>query len=75
MKRIDTKLPGVCILEPVVHGDQRGYFMETYSTAAFATVGIETVFVQDNQSYSAHKGVLRGIHFQNAPMAQAKLCA
>lgn len=73
MKRIDTKLPGVCILEPVVHGDQRGYFMETYSTAAFAAVGIETVFVQDNQSYSAHKGVLRGIHFQNAPMAQAKL--
>lgn len=73
MKRIDTKLPGVCILEPVVHGDQRGYFMETYSTAAFAQVGIDTVFVQDNQSYSAHKGVLRGIHFQNAPMAQAKL--
>ena len=73
MKRIDTKLPGVCILEPVVHGDQRGYFMETYSTAAFAAVGIDTVFVQDNQSYSAHKGVLRGIHFQNAPMAQAKL--
>ena len=47
--------------------------METYSTAAFAAVGIDTVFVQDNQSYSAHKGVLRGIHFQNAPMAQAKL--
>ena len=73
MKRIDTKLPGVCIVEPVVHGDHRGYFMETYSTAAFAAIGIDTVFVQDNQSFSAQKGVLRGIHFQNAPMAQAKL--
>ena len=73
MKRIDTNLPGVCIIEPVVHGDQRGYFMETYSTQAFAEIGIDTVFVQDNQSYSARKGILRGIHFQNAPMAQAKL--
>ena len=73
MKRIDTKLPGVCIVEPVVHGDHRGYFMETYSTAAFAAIGIDTVFVQDNQSFSAQKGILRGIHFQNAPMAQAKL--
>lgn len=73
MKRIDTKLPGVCIVEPVVHGDHRGYFMETYSAGAFAQIGIGTVFVQDNQSFSAKKGVLRGIHFQNAPMAQAKL--
>lgn len=73
MKRIDTALPGVCIVEPVVHGDHRGYFMETYSTQAMAEIGIDTVFVQDNQSFSAKKGVLRGIHFQNAPMAQAKL--
>ena len=73
MKRIDTRLDGVCIIEPVVHGDHRGYFMETYSTAAFAEIGIHTVFVQDNQSYSSQQGVLRGIHFQNAPMAQAKL--
>ena len=73
MKRIDTKLPGVCIVEPVVHGDNRGYFMETYSTQTFADIGIDTVFVQDNQSYSSQKGILRGIHFQNAPMAQAKL--
>ena len=73
MKRIDTKLPGVCILEPMVHGDSRGYFMETYSTRAFDEVGIDAVFVQDNQSYSSQKGILRGIHFQNAPMAQAKL--
>ena len=73
MKRIDTKLPGVCIVEPVVHGDHRGYFMETYSTKTFADIGIDTVFVQDNQSFTAQKGTLRGIHFQNAPMSQAKL--
>lgn len=73
MKRIDTKLPGVCIVEPQVHGDHRGYFMETYSTRAFHDVGIDTVFVQDNQSFTATRGTLRGIHFQNAPMAQAKL--
>ena len=73
MKRIDTSLPGVCIVEPVVHGDHRGYFMETYSTKAFADIGIDAQFVQDNQSFTAQKGTLRGLHFQNAPMAQAKL--
>ena len=73
MKRIDTALPGVCIIEPDVHGDARGYFMETYSTRNFAAIGIDTVFVQDNQSFSSQKGILRGIHFQNNPMAQAKL--
>ena len=73
MKRIDTKLTGVCIVEPVVHGDHRGYFMETYSTKTFADIGITNEFVQDNQSFTAQKGTLRGIHFQNAPMAQAKL--
>ncbi len=73
MKRIETKLPGVCIIEPQVHGDHRGYFMETYSTKAFADIGIDAVFVQDNQSFTAKKGTLRGIHFQNGDMAQAKL--
>ena len=73
MKRIDTKLPGVCIVEPQVFGDHRGYFMETYSTKAFAEIGITNEFVQDNQSFTEQKGTLRGIHFQNAPMAQAKL--
>ncbi len=73
MKRIDTKLPGVCIIEPQVFGDQRGYFMETWSTRNFEEMGLHYDFVQDNQSYSAQKGILRGIHFQNAPMAQAKL--
>lgn len=73
MKKIETRLPGVYILEPLVFGDQRGYFMETYSTRAFAELGITNTFVQDNQSFTARKGTLRGIHFQNAPMAQAKL--
>ena len=73
MKRIDTNLPGVCIIEPQVFGDQRGYFMETYNQKAFLDLGIDSVFVQDNQSYSSQKGILRGIHFQNAPYAQAKL--
>lgn len=73
MNRIDTSLLGVCIVEPVVHGDHRGYFMETYSTKAFADIGIDAQFVQDNQSFTAQKGTLRGLHFQNAPMAQAKL--
>ena len=52
-----------------------GYFMETYSTRAFEQIGITAVFVQDNQSFTAQKGTLRGIHFQNAPMAQASSCA
>ena len=73
MKKIETELPGVVIVEPQVFGDQRGYFMETYNKQAFAELGITTEFVQDNQSYSAQKGILRGIHFQNAPYAQAKL--
>ena len=73
MKKIDTKLPGVYIVEPQVFGDQRGYFMETYNQKVFTDIGITTTFVQDNQSFTAAKGVLRGIHFQNAPHAQAKL--
>ena len=73
MEKIETKIPDVYILEPHVFGDHRGYFMETYSTAAFEALGITDVFVQDNQSFTAQKGTLRGIHVQNAPMAQAKL--
>lgn len=73
MEKIATSLPDVFIIEPKVFGDHRGYFMETYSTKAFSDIGIDTVFVQDNQSFTAQKDTLRGIHFQNAPMAQAKL--
>lgn len=73
MKKLETSLPGVYIIEPQVFGDHRGYFMETYSTEAMAQIGIHDVFVQDNQSFTAQKGTLRGIHFQNQPMSQAKL--
>lgn len=73
MKVIETKIPGVLIIEPDVHGDHRGYFMETYSKAKYAELGIDVDFVQDNMSFSANKGTLRGLHFQNSPMAQSKL--
>ena len=73
MKKIETKLPGVWIIEPQVFGDQRGYFMETWSIRDFEALGLNYNFVQDNQSFSSQKGILRGIHFQNAPMSQAKL--
>jgi len=73
MQRIETDLPGVCIIEPKVFGDHRGYFTETYNRAAFAQLGIDAEFVQDNLSYTAARGTLRGVHFQNAPCAQAKL--
>ena len=73
MKKIETKLEGVYIIEPQVFGDQRGWFMETWSTRNFEELGLKYDFVQDNQSFSAKKGTLRGIHFQNMPMAQAKL--
>jgi len=73
LKRIATRIPGVFVIKPQVIGDHRGYFMETYSKDAFRQLGIEAEFVQDNQSFTQKKGTLRGIHFQNEPMAQAKL--
>ncbi|MFV0392885.1 MAG: dTDP-4-dehydrorhamnose 3,5-epimerase [Coprobacillaceae bacterium] len=73
MKVTETKLSGVVIIEPDVFGDHRGYFMETYSTKKYHEIGITTEFVQDNMSFSANKGTLRGLHFQNNPMAQSKL--
>ncbi|MGI6199231.1 MAG: dTDP-4-dehydrorhamnose 3,5-epimerase [Christensenellales bacterium] len=73
MKATPTKLAGVLILEPQVFGDHRGWFTETYSQQKLRELGVEAQFVQDNQSYTARKGTLRGLHFQNDPMAQAKL--
>ena len=70
-KRIDTSIEGVYIVEPTVFGDNRGYFMETYSKPDFEEIGITNDFVQDNQSKSK-KGVLRGLHFQKEN-TQAKL--
>lgn len=56
-------IEGLCVITPAVHGDNRGYFMETYSQRDMEEAGIDIVFVQDNQSCSS-KGVLRGLHFQ-----------
>lgn len=70
-KKIETSIEGVYVIEPTVFGDNRGYFMETYSEAEFAEIGIFNKFVQDNQSKSK-KGVLRGLHFQKEN-SQAKL--
>jgi len=73
MKKIETMLPDVYIIEPQIYGDHRGYFMETWSTENFERLGLSYDFVQDNQSFTVQKGTLRGLHFQNNPMAQAKL--
>ncbi|WP_418752033.1 dTDP-4-dehydrorhamnose 3,5-epimerase [Frisingicoccus sp.] len=73
MKVIETKIPGVKIIEPDCFEDNRGWFMETYSTVKYEEFGINDVFVQDNHSLSTKKGTLRGLHFQNNPMSQAKL--
>ena len=70
-KFIKTEIEDVVIVEPTVFGDHRGYFMETYNYNEFKEAGIDTVFVQDNQSKS-RKGVLRGLHFQKT-YSQAKL--
>lgn len=73
MKSIDTAIKEVKIIVPEVFGDHRGWFYESYSKKKLATLGITDEFVQDNRSYSAVKGTLRGLHFQCAPMSQAKL--
>ena len=73
MQIIKTELEGVLIIEPKVFGDNRGWFTETYSKKVLEEAGINVEFVQDNHSYSAQKGTLRGLHFQMNPMAQTKL--
>lgn len=73
MNVIPTEVLDVYILEPKVFGDHRGWFMETWSTRNMEEAGLHYNFVQDNQSYSAQKGTLRGIHFQKGDATQAKL--
>ena len=63
MQVLPTSIPDVVILEPKVHGDHRGYFMETWRQSEFAKLGLPTTFVQDNQSKS-QQGILRGLHYQ-----------
>lgn len=71
MKRIDTKLQGVLVLEPKVFGDARGFFLESYNQRQLAELGIDQAFVQDNHSYST-RNVVRGLHYQISH-AQGKL--
>ena len=71
MERLPTRLDGLVLLAPTVHGDERGFFLETYRQDAWARHGVPTDFVQDNQSRS-RRGTLRGIHFQTHP-GQGKL--
>jgi dTDP-4-dehydrorhamnose 3,5-epimerase len=72
LRVIQTGFNGLLIIEPKVHEDARGYFMESYNNRSFVEAGIDVEFVQDNQSRSSY-GVIRGLHFQVAPYAQTKL--
>lgn len=72
MKFIDLPLPGLKLIEPVVFGDHRGFFMETYHIEKFKSGGITDTFIQDNVSLSG-KGTFRGLHFQLQPYSQGKL--
>ena len=72
MKFIQTSLPGVVLIQPAAFEDPRGFFFESYRKDIFARNGIPTEFVQENHSRSA-RGVLRGLHYQTGPKAQAKL--
>ncbi len=68
-----TEIEGAVVLAPKVFGDNRGWFMESYSKRTLEELGINDNFIQDNRSFSAEKGTLRGLHCQTEPMAQAKL--
>lgn len=70
---IETAIPEIWAIRPHSFPDDRGHFSETYNTRTFAEIGIGMDFVQDNQSISARRGTVRGLHFQVPPMAQAKL--
>jgi dTDP-4-dehydrorhamnose 3,5-epimerase len=73
MKRLETRLEGPILIEPEVHGDERGFFLETYRRNVLAELGVGDEFVQDNHSRSS-LGVLRGMHFQPG-MAKLVRCA
>jgi dTDP-4-dehydrorhamnose 3,5-epimerase len=72
MKIIETPLPGLLIIEPDVFEDHRGYFIESYHNQRYSDAGIRAQFIQDNESKSG-RGVVRGLHYQLNPVAQAKL--
>jgi dTDP-4-dehydrorhamnose 3,5-epimerase len=73
MKAVETEIPDVKVVRTDRHEDRRGSFSEEYHRLKYAELGIDTLFVQDNQSVSLHAGTVRGLHFQVPPFAQAKL--
>jgi dTDP-4-dehydrorhamnose 3,5-epimerase len=73
MNKTETGIGGLFVIEPKVFGDNRGWFMESWSKKKFEEVGINCEFVQDNHSFSGKKGTLRGLHFQKGEYSQAKL--
>jgi len=73
MKVTPLTIPEVLIVEPVKHGDDRGFFSETYNQRTWHDAGIDLVYIQDNHSLSVAIGTIRGLHFQSPPFAQDKL--
>lgn len=73
MKATCLTLKGATLLEPIIHGDNRGFFMESYNEEIMHKLGVNYNFIQDNQSLSSEVGVLRGLHYQLNPKAQTKL--
>ncbi|MFA6524261.1 MAG: dTDP-4-dehydrorhamnose 3,5-epimerase [Candidatus Paceibacterota bacterium] len=73
MKVIQTEIKDVLIIEPDISEDNRGWFFESYNKKKLKDIGIDIDFIQDNHSFSAINGTLRGLHFQNNPYAQSKL--
>ena len=73
MKKIETGINDLYVIETDVFGDYRGWFTETYNKQKYKELGIDVEFVQDNHSMSLEIGTLRGLHFQNEPFAQTKL--
>jgi dTDP-4-dehydrorhamnose 3,5-epimerase len=73
VKITNGRLLGVKLIEPVLYGDHRGFFMESYNRESFSRHGISMTFLQDNHSLSVQMGVVRGLHYQLDPQAQTKL--
>ena len=73
MNKIATGIEGLFVIEPQIFGDHRGWFMESWSKKKFEGMDIDCEFLQDNHSFSAKKGTLRGLHFQKGEYSQAKL--
>jgi dTDP-4-dehydrorhamnose 3,5-epimerase len=73
MNLTKTEINDVVIIEPKIFGDHRGWFLESYSMLKYKEFGIDIEFVQDNHSFTAKKGTIRGLHFQIEPRAQSKL--